>query len=203
MIDVYIADDHTMLVEGLTAAINSSENARVSHTFLTLADCRKRLASKQPDVLLLDISMPDGSGVEFCGEVVATYPLVKIIAITSHNEYSIARQMLDNGAQGYILKNSSSEELIEGIESVCRGKRYICDEINSIIKHGSANEVYLSPREKNILKLIVEGCTNSEIAERIFLSADTVSWYRKKLLVKLGVKNTASLVKLVVTERLV
>ncbi len=125
MINVFITDDHTMLVEGLAKAIDSSGIARVGNVSANIADCRKALIAEQPDILLLDISLPDGSGVDFCKEVVSVYPSVKVIAITSHNEYSTARQMLDNGASGYILKNSSSEEVIEGIQAVSNGRRYI------------------------------------------------------------------------------
>ena len=203
LISVAIVDDHTMLVEGLTKTINESEIAYVSSACYTIESCRKAIEEKRPDILLLDISLPDGNGVDFCKEVTIAYPSVKVIAITSHNEFSIARQMLNNGASGYILKNSSSEELIEGIETVSNGGKYICDEIESIIRRSPVNEIYLSAKEKEMLKLIVEGYTNPEIAEKLFLSPLTIKGYRKNLLLKLGVKNTATLVSLAVREKLV
>lgn len=202
MIDVYIADDHVMLVEGLTKAINESTVAHVNNVFYKIGSCRNALIFERPDVLLLDISLPDGNGVDYCKEVHTLYPDVKIIIITSHEEYSFARKALENGAEGYILKNCSAEELIESIESVYHGERYLCDKIESIIKRGAANDVYLSGREKEILKLIVDGYTNPEIADKLFLSPLTVKGYRKNLLLKLGVKNTASLVHLAMTEKL-
>lgn len=203
MINVYVADDHVMLVEGLTKAINESEVAHVNHVFYDIDTCRKALTFERPDILLLDISLPDGSGIDYCREVHDLYPAVKIIAITCHEEYSVARQMLDNGASGYVLKNSSTEELIEAIDLVYRGEKYLCDKIESIIKRRSANEIYLSTREKEMLKLIVEGYTNPEIAEKLFLSPLTIKGYRKNLLLKIGVKNTASLVHFVMSEKLV
>jgi DNA-binding NarL/FixJ family response regulator len=203
MIDVFITDDHTMLVEGLAKAIDSSDIARVSNVSANITDCRKALITEQPDILLLDISLPDGSGVDFCKEVVSVYPSVKVIAITSHNEYSTARQMLDNGASGYILKNSSSEEVIEGIQAVFNGRRYICDEIDSLIRRRQSSEIFLTGSERKVLKLIVEGYTNPEIAEKLYLSPLTVKGYRKSLLLKLDVRNTASLVHLALMEKLV
>lgn len=203
MINVYVTDDHVMLVEGLANAINESGIARVNKVFYTIGSCRKALVFERPDVLLLDISLPDGNGIDFCKEVHDLYPAVKIIAITSHEEYSIARQMLDNGASGYVLKNSSTEELLEAIGLVYKGECYLCDKIEQIIKRRSVNEIYLSSREKEVLKLIVEGYTNPEIAEKLFLSPLTIKGYRKNLLLKLGVKNTASLVHLVMTEKLI
>ncbi|MDL2238869.1 response regulator transcription factor [Bacteroidales bacterium OttesenSCG-928-L14] len=203
MINVYITDDHVMLVEGIEKAINESKIAHVNNTFFDIESCRKALIYERPDVLLLDISLPDGSGIDYCKEVHELYPNVKIIAITSHDEYSIARKMLENGAMGYILKNSSAEELIEGIEAVYNGEKYLCDRIENIIKRRSSNEVYLSEREKEILRLIVDGYTNPEIADKLNLSPLTIKGYRKNLILKLDVKNTASLVNLVLTEKLI
>ena len=203
MIDVYILDDHVMLVEGISKAINETKSAHVNNIFHDIESCRRALMFERPDVLLLDISLPDGSGIDYCKEIRELYPSVKVIAITSHDEYSVARQMLANGAMGYILKNSSSEELLESIETVYNGEQYICDKIDSIMRRSSTNEVYLSEREKEILKLIVAGDTNPEIADKLCLSPLTIKGYRKNLLLKLGVKNTAALVNLVVTEKLV
>lgn len=202
MIDVYIADDHVMLVDGLTKVINESNDVRAKNVFYRIESCREALIFERPDVLLLDISLPDGNGVDYCKEVHALYPDIKIIIITSHEEYSLARKALENGAMGYILKNSSVEEVMESIMSVYNGEKYLCDKIESIIKRSVDNEVRLSGREKEILKLIINGYTNPEIADRLFLSPLTIKGYRKNLLLKLGVKNTASLVHLAMAKKL-
>ena len=124
-IDVNIADDHVMVCEGLANAINRTGDIHVSRSFNTLEACRQALASSRPDVLLLDISLPDGDGIAFCQEVIACYPKVKIIATTIHDEYSIIRRMLDVGVHGYVLKSSSIEILIEAIRQVWQGEKYL------------------------------------------------------------------------------
>lgn len=202
-IDVNIADDHTMLTEGLVNAINASGKVHVSHTFATLAQCRQALSARRPDVLLLDISMPDGNGTDFCREITAEYPGVKVIGISSHDEYSIIQKMMDNGAQGYVLKNVSVEELIEAITNVYHGQRYVCREVQSIINKGSAEQIFLTEVERKILRLLCEGLTNAEIADKVCLSRETVNWYRKRLLAKFNVKNIVSLVTLVMKQSLI
>ena len=202
-IDVNIVDDHTMLSESLTEAVNRSDVAHVSHTFPTLESCRKALRERCPDVLLLDISMPDGSGITFCQEILTEYPKLKIVCITFHDEYSVIQRMLDSGVHGYLLKSSPVNELIEAIQTVWNGERYISQKVKDNISKSGAGAVFLSAVEHNILKLICEGHTNPEIATQLRLSTETVNWYRKRLLAKYGVKNTVNLVTLALKEQLI
>ncbi len=201
-IDVYIVDDHSMFNEGLTEAINHSDMVHVSHTFNTLAECSAMMAERRPDVLLLDISLPDGNSTEFCQWVLQEYSKVKILAVTIHDEYSTVQRMLDSGVHGYILKSSPIEELLNAIVSVWKGQQYISREVEDIIRQGKQNAVVLTLVEKNILRLICEGCTNPEIANQLHLSTETINWYRKRLLAKFDVKNTVSLVSLVLKRRI-
>lgn len=202
-IDVNIADDHTMLTEGLVEAINSYDKVHVSSTFATLEQCRRTLSVRMPDVLLLDISMPDGSGIDFCREVVAAYSSVKVIAISSHDEYSIIQKMMSSGAHGYVLKNISVPELVAAVISVYHGEPYVCEEVKGIMAKGASEEIYLTEVERKILRLLCEGLTNAEIADRIYLSHETVNWYRKRLLSKFNVKNTAALVAVALKQLLI
>ena len=112
-IDVNIVDDHQMVCEGLSELINNSGKAHVSRTFNTLEAYRQALQERRPDVLLLDLSMPDGDGVAFCQEMVSLYPNVRVVAVTIHDEYSMIQRMMACGAHGYVLKSSPIEELIE------------------------------------------------------------------------------------------
>ena len=201
-IDVNIVDDHTMLTEGLSQAINKSENAHVSHTFKTLESCRQALKTRRPDVLLLDISMPDGDGIKFCQQVVAEYPQVRVLAMTCHDEYSLIQRMLNSGAHGYILKSSPVTELLNAISLVYQGENYISEEVDRIIQQGAAQQVPLTGTELDILRLICAGHTNPEIAEQLYLSTETVNWHRKRLLAKFRVKNTVGLVSLAIQEKL-
>lgn len=201
-IDVNIVDDHTMFSEALAEAINRSEEAHVSRTFTTLEACSHTLAERRPDVLLLDISMPDGNGIAFCQQMLTEYPMMKVVAITYHDEYSIIRRMLDSGVHGYVLKNASVRRLLDAIVRVYHGEQYIDEEVQNILNRGEASTVFLTNAERDILCLICEGCTNPQIAKRLSFSTETVNWYRKRLLAKFNVSNTVSLVTIALREHL-
>ena len=202
-IDVNIVDDHTMLNEGLTEALNRSAMIHVSRCFTTLAECRAALELRTPDVLLLDISMPDGSGTDLCQMLIRDFPKVRTIAVTIHDEYSVIRRTLEAGVNGYVLKSATVEELEKAICTVWRGNCYISPPVADILREGSAGAVTLTSAEQNILRLICDGLSNPQIAERLSLSTETVNWYRKRLLAKFGVGNTAALVALTMREKLV
>jgi len=201
MITVHITDDHKILVEGLQILINESENITVTGVSYCLEACRKTLSQQPPDVLLLDLNLPDGSGIDFCSEVHKNYPNIKILILTTHSEYSVAKQVLTNGASGYILKNALSEEIISGIETVMNGEVFLCDEIEILMKKQKDQQIWLTAREKELLRMIVDGYTNQEIADKIFLSIETIKTYRKNLILKLGAKNSMILVKMAIENR--
>ena len=201
-IDVNIVDDHRLLLEGLTKSIEDSGIAHVSHTFTTLEACRQLLSERRPDVLLLDISMPDGSGIEFCQYVLATYPRVKVVVLTCHDEYSVIRRMMDMGVHGYVLKSCSLDELLRAISAVYHDEPYVNDEVSNIISRAGNEQLFMTPTEQNVLRLICDGLTNPQIAESLCMSHDTANWYRKRLLAKFHVSNSASLVALALREHL-
>ena len=203
MIHVHIVDDHKLLAEGLVKLINESELALVVAVSYNAAQCKQALAQELPDVLLLDINLPDANGIELCVALKAQYPNLKILALTSYGEYSVVRRMMENGALGYVLKNAMSEEVLAGIETVARGETFLCHEVDVLMKKKNNDAIWLTNRERDLLRLIVEGYTNPEIAEAIFLSPETIKGYRKNLLVKLGAKNTASLVKMAIEQKLI
>lgn len=194
MINVTIVDDHKILTDGLRSLIEDSGIAHVVGVAHSASECRGYIGFWKPDVLLLDVGLPDISGLEYCKEIKELYPQIKVLALTTHNEYSMVRQMLDNGASGYLIKNAMIEEVLIGIEAVYEGGTFLCHEIDVMMKRPKETHLWLSQREREMLKLIAEGLTNSEIADRIFLSPETIKGYRKNLLLKLGAKNTAVLV---------
>lgn len=203
MIKVHITDDHKMFVEGLTASINESGVGKVTGVSYSLEECRSVLSPEDTDVLLLDISLPDGNGIDFCMEIHQKYPEIKILILTSHDEYSIAKRVMANGASGYILKNSLSEEVIAGIETVVNNEIFLCDEVDTLLKKHTDNPVWLSSREQELLKLIVDGYSNQEMSEKLFLGIETIKTYRKNLIQKLGAKNSMILVKMAIEKKLV
>jgi len=194
-INVALVDDHKILTEGLRGLIDNSGWARVAGVAHSAMECRNSLGFWKPQVLLLDVNLPDINGVDFCRELKAGHPDLRILALTTHNEYSIVRQMLDNGASGYLIKNAMGEEVMEGIRAVAHGEIFYSHEVDVLLKRAPEKNIWLTPRERELLRLIAEGLTNVEIAEQIFLSPETIKSYRKNLLLKLEAKNTAVLVR--------
>jgi DNA-binding NarL/FixJ family response regulator len=196
MITVHILDDHKFLVEGLELLINESKEITVTGVSYSLETCRKALQQQLPDVLLLDLNLPDGSGIDFCGEIHQKEPQIKILVLTTRSEYSVAKQVMENGASGYILKNAKSEDIIAGIKAVMDDEVYLCAEIDTLLKKRTDQHVWLTSREKQLLKLMIDGYTNQEIADKMFLSVETIKSYRKNLILKLGAKNSILMVKM-------
>ena len=195
MIDLHIVDDHKVVVESLSNLINASGIAQITSKYYDLKSCRSGLAKDLPDILLLDIGLPDGDGIDFCAEITKAYPEIKIIMLTTYKEFNIAKRSLHNGALGYILKNAESREVFAGIEAVSKGEQFLCEEIDILLRENRNTEViWLTNREKEILKYIAEGFTTKEIADKIFRDEETVRTHRRNLLVKLDAKNTAVMV---------
>lgn len=203
---IVIVDDHFMVIEGIKALLsNWPEMDLVGHA-TNAKQCLDKLASYQPDILLMDINLPDMSGVELCQIVKAKYPSVFVLGLSTYNQFTYIDKMMENGASGYLLKNASSDELIDAIHTALKGKTYLSHEAATTLRN--TNETVtgvplLTRREKEILVLIAEGLTNPEIAEKLFLSISTVDSHRKNLMRKLNFKNTALLIRWAVENKLV
>lgn len=196
MIKLQIVDDHKMVVESLSTLINESGKAKVTNAYFDLKSCREKIAEELPDVLLLDIALPDGDGVDFCREIKKLYPTLKIIMLTTYKEFNIAKRALYNGALGYILKNAESEEMLMGIEKVYQGEQFLCEEIDILLENKKNQDViWLSNREKEILRYVADGLTTKEVADIISRSTENVRTFRRNLLIKLQAKNVAELIK--------
>jgi len=210
MIQVAITDDHLMVVKGLTELLSLLPDIRITGTFMTLEETGKGLEQIHADVLLLDLNLPDGDGVLYCREIRKKYPVLKIIALTTYNQVVLVKNVLRNGANGFLLKNASLDELNEAITTVYNGGEYLQEEIKEqVLKASWGNkpknasfQPILSRREKEILQLIVDENTTQEIAAKLFLSVKTVEAHRSHLIEKLGVKNLAGLVKIAIEKGL-
>lgn len=202
-IKLLIVDDHRILVDGLKKLFENSDTVNVIAVAYSGKECRSVLIKALPDVILLDINLPDVSGIDLCKEIKTQYPKIKIIALSSFNEYAIVRRMIENGASGYVVKNAMPEEIRMSVEMAANNETFLCEEIDLLMRKRSNSPVWLTPREKELLKLIVDGYTNTEIAEKMFLGVETINSYRKNLLIKLGAKNTALLVRMALEEKLV
>ena len=202
-ISLVIVEDHPVVVEGLQLMFNSSGRFVVEGVAGTAKECLQLLQYLTPDVLLLDINLPDIGGIELCKIILDKYPSRKVLALTTYNERVFIQQMLDNGAYGYVLKNASSDEIMEGVTEVSKGNKYLCAETENLLKKTHENELMITRRENSVLKLLAEGFTNLEIAEKLFISPLTVDSHRKNLIVKLQAGNTASLIKIASDKGLV
>jgi DNA-binding NarL/FixJ family response regulator len=203
MINIIIIDDHKVLLEGIEHLINRSGIARVENVGTSATECRTLLECKLPDVLILDVNLPDGDGCDLCAELVQKYPSLKIMMLTTHAEIAVIARALDSGALGYVLKSSSFDEIFEGIYAVSRGNRFLCEEVEVLLKLPSEKRITLTGRERNVLKLICDGKTYIEIADELRISNQTAKDHRSNLLLKLDARNTAELVKIALDLRLV
>ena len=201
MIQIAITDDHTIVIEGIKTMLKSCKEIEVFQSFENLKDTFENLNSSV-EVLLLDINLPDGNGITACKDLIEKHPNLKIIALTNFEDSIFIKQILKNGAMGYLLKNTSKTELTEAIKEVNDGNRYLPKKISNILLNdaiGTDNSSYFIPkltvREKEILKLIIQEFTTEEMAVKLFVSTKTIESHRSNLIQKLGVKNTAGLVR--------
>ncbi len=189
-------DDHPIVAEGIRKLIQDSNAAEVIGVAGTGKACLDFLRWEKPDVILLDISLPDISGIDLCKVIKTKEPTRKILALTTFNERSTVISMMKNGSDGYILKNSETSEIIEAIQEVYNGAKYICDSAEVLLKEEVINDLLLTNREKEVLRLIADGFTNLEIGNKLFISPLTVDSHRKNLITKLKARNTASLIRI-------
>lgn len=193
---VFIVDDHYMVIEGIRSLLQNEKGIELAGHAMNAASCLAFLKQQLPDVILMDINLPDQSGILLCKEVRLHYPSVFVIGLSTFNQQSFIQKMMDNGASGYVLKNAAKEELMEAIETVAKGKTFLSEDASQTLRKVEGEKIVLTRREKEVLELIAEGMTNNEIASKFFISVTTVETHRKNLLTKLEAKNTASLVRI-------
>lgn len=204
-IKVAIADDHRSILHGLTLTVNySTEYAVVVDTATSLGNCMSMLQHSTPDVLLLNMGFPDGNSIDWLPAMKEICPTVKILMFTGCDEAAVINRALMSGADGFISKTSSAEELLKGILIAAEGEEFLCSGALEILKRNNDPEhPKLTKRELQILKLITDGYTLKEIADKLFLSFETVRSYSKYIRLKMGVDNTALMVKKAIKQRLV
>ncbi|NJL93182.1 MAG: response regulator transcription factor [Anaerolineae bacterium] len=203
-IRILVVDDHQMLRHGLAGLLSSFEDLEM------IGECKSgqeaiRLASTlQPDVILMDLMMPDMSGVEATRRILEINPRTRIIALTSSDEKAVVSAALQAGMTGYLLKNVSDTFLAQAIRSVYHGKRTLSPEITEALIESALDTspvVHpLSEREREVLRLMVRGQNNNEIAEILAISHSTVKFHVSGILSKMGVKNRVEAVKLAIEK---
>lgn len=209
MIKIVIADDHRMFRDALKKILTIEKIADVIGEASDGNELMKILDTLVPDIILMDILMPNMDGIEATRKVTEKYPDVKVLTLSGFNEEKYYFSMIDAGAKGFVLKNSGFNELHDAIIEVAKGGSWFSTEllqkiiVNLSSKSRKTNIPELSDRELEILHLICESLTNEEIAKRINLSYDTVKWHRANILTKTGCSNTAGLVIYAIKNKLV
>jgi DNA-binding NarL/FixJ family response regulator len=201
-----IVEDHPIVSDSLTNLINSSDLELECHHVTNAHDGLAWLNGNKSAIILLDINLPDMSGIEFCTIAKSRYADLKILAITSIEQRHVVDQMLAAGANGFILKSSDTAEILEAIKQIISSNSYISQSVADLLKGKlptNGNLPVLTRREVEVLKLIADGLTNQEIADKLFISSWTVDSHRKNLLLKFNAKNTAILVKTAVTSGII
>ena len=161
---------------------------------MNAASCLAFLKHQQPDILFMDINLPDKSGVDLCKEVSEQFPAVRIIGLSTFNQQPVIRDMIDNGAMGYVLKNANKQEILHAITTVRLGKTFLSFEAGQSLLETVDGTPEITRREKEVLQLIAEGLTNAEMAAKLFISVPTVNAHRKSLIEKFDAANTAVLI---------
>lgn len=197
---IVIVDDHPLIIQGLTAMLQEHPQFVITASFTRGLEFMSYLREHAVDVVILDISLPDCNGMNICKEIKTLAPQTRVIALTNHNERSLIMQMLQNGANGYLLKNASSEELLAGILQVLDGQLSFSKAIEEIITQPAVYErdplPKLTRRELEVLKLIAAGETSLVIADQLCVSPLTIETHRRNLLQKFRVRNVAELIKI-------
>ncbi len=208
-IKLMIADDHQLFLEGLKGMLEVVPEIEITATACDGEEVLQKLKSCCIDILLLDIQMPKINGIEIAKEIRLKYPDTKAIALSMYNEKAFIQKMYQNGVHGYLLKTCSKSELLNAIHIVHKGGKYFSAETavalleNSLGKKaGMISEEQLSKREIEILILIAKEENNPMIAEKLHISIHTVNTHRRNLLLKLGVKNTAGLVRYAINKNM-
>jgi two-component system secretion response regulator SsrB len=201
-INIAIADDHPMIIGGLQNMISVYPHITLVGAYYNGAELLNGLQQAQPDVLLLDIQLPDKTGDLLAPIILKKHPDIRILALTNLNSTLYIHNMLRIGVLGYVLKNTDPGLVIKAIESVYRGEQFIDPSMQEKLaqftlrmKREAALKPALTLREKEILRLTVNGDTIQEISEKLFIGLRTVEYYRSNLFLKLDVKNMAGLIR--------
>ncbi len=197
-IRVVIVEDHSIFIEGLCTILQHTEGVKVLATFTEGEGALEFLRSQPVEVVFLDISLPEMSGIAVCKAIKLLDKRIKVIALTNHTEKSVITEMLQNGADGYLQKNTSRSDLVEAMFQVLNGRFLMKSELQKILfspETKTGDIPRLTQREREVLKLVSEGATTAAIAKTLFISPQTVETHRHHLMQKFQVGNSALLVK--------
>ncbi len=209
IIKLAITDDHKMVLKGIESMLKDTHEIEVVGTYENAEETIENLEKDMPDVLLLDINLPDINGIDLCKQLVKKYPDLKILALTNFDDISFTKRMLKNGAHGYLLKNTDKLEILEALKTVLSGELYIQKDIQKKLLNQTTKKITdnglqpnLTRREKDVLVAISEELTTQQISEKLFISVKTVETHRMNIMSKLGAKNSVGIIKIAIEKEL-
>ena len=202
-VEIILADDHGVLRAGLRALLNAERDLSVVGEAASGDEALQLSAELQPEIVLLDLDMPGPGGIEITRRLREVLPETRVLVLTVHEDEGLLREAIDAGASGYIIKRAVESELINAIRAVARGELYIHPSMTRALIHEpakrtrarSGGQESLTPRETDVLHLIVRGYTNRQAAEELGLSVRTIETHRANLMGKLGLKSRVELVR--------
>lgn len=212
-IKIILADDHTLIRSGLKALLSFSPEFEVIGEADDGLSAIRQVEEKKPDILILDLSMPNMSGIDCIKEIRSRGLICNILVLTMYDDEEYIKEVMRSGADGYLLKKSADSELIEAIHKIYHGKKYLNEAIsqtliNSLLRSAPTQSdetdpyILLSIREREVLRYLAKGFTNSEIAEILSLSPKTIDTYRSRIMNKLNIKKKSELVNYAMQHRL-
>ena len=213
-IRILIADDHKIMLDGLKALIEAQPDMKIVGQATNGREAVKIAHKEKPDMVIIDVAMPDLNGLEAMRQILSENPLTKVIALSMHSDRRYVTGMLSSGASGYILKHCAFEELAHAIHTVLSNQVYLSPAIAGIVvkelsqprsarlRPSSASLYSLTSREREVLQLIAEGHSARDIAQRLHLSVKTIETHRRQVMEKLGIRSVAELTKFAVREGL-
>lgn len=208
MIRLIIADDHPLMRDGIKTILAGDQEIKVVDCAGDGEELLKILEKTETDVILMDINMPGMNGIDATQQIRKKYPDIKILVFSQYDEKRFVKQLMKNGANGYLLKNSAASELVNAVKIVHNGGLYLSQELPNIFVEKPkkrTNQLFpkLTKREVEVLRQICMEKSTAEIAENLFLSPNTVETHRANLLLKIGAKNTAGLVKWAIENEII
>jgi two-component system response regulator NreC len=207
MVRIIIADDHQLFRNGIRALLQSGGDFEVVGEADSGDSLLKLLKTKEADLVLLDISLPDKSGLDILPVIREKYPDLKCIMLTMHEELQYVKESLKKGAFGYLLKDTNENELREAIKNVAAGRRHFKNKISEILLEDMSGVGSVSPelseREIEIVKMVAEGRITKEIAEKLYISVRTVETHRSRIMKKLGAANASEMINAAYRRKLI
>ncbi|MCH2195049.1 response regulator transcription factor [Kordia sp.] len=207
---ISITDDHVLVLQGIKSMLCNTKEIKIIATYKNAQETLDGLSKQLPDVLLLDINLPDINGIDLSKKLLKIYPELKIIALTNFEDISYVKRMLKIGVSGYLLKNTDKIELLQALKKVLSGELYLQKDIKERLinqkerpRTNNGLNIKLTRREHDVLVAISEELTTQQISEKLFISPKTVETHRMNIMSKLGAKNSVGIIKIAIDRELI